>query len=57
MKDTDDPRPARSPSRVGLECGEDVCGAVATLFGDCQNRADESNDADESEVHGSSLCY
>jgi len=55
VKDTNNPRPARSPSRVRLERGEDISSAVATLFGDCQDCADESNDANESEVHGGSL--
>jgi len=55
VEDTNNPRPARSPSRVRLEGGEDVAGAAAALLGDGKDGADESDDTDESEVHGCGL--
>lgn len=56
VEHTDNPRPARSPSGVGLERGEDVFGAAAALGGDGQDGADDSHDTSESNVHGGSLC-
>lgn len=55
MEHTDDPRPARGPTRVWLERGKDVAGAAAAFFGDGKNGADESDDTNESEVHGRGL--